>query len=265
MVDDQQRDALHFGRRREAQHRLALAVRAEPLERPALVGDLALRVEHLQQPFVALRFGVGPLLRFLDDLPRVVGRAHGYHEGRAPAGDRDARRSTVPPSCRAMLDVYSYSSASTSEPRTADSAGQIAATNAAPRIVGTSASAVPNGKLIIEPHAGDVVLHDLQDVVQIERAEREAEDQPERADAERLDPDRAPDLPVQTADRLQHAELAAPVGDRHRQRVDDAENRDQHGDGDLHRRQAEPLIGDLAGCSSCSSSLVSTNTCRCPA
>src|SRR5207249_3218001 len=40
---------------------------------------------------------------------------------------------------------HSYSSASTSDPRTADSAGQIAATNAAPRIVGTSPSATRTG------------------------------------------------------------------------------------------------------------------------
>ncbi len=40
---------------------------------------------------------------------------------------------------------YSYSSASTSEPRTADSAGQMAATNADARIVGTSAATTDVG------------------------------------------------------------------------------------------------------------------------
>ena len=48
---------------------------------------------------------------------------------------------------------------------------------------------------------------------------------------ERLHPDGAADLAAQAADGLQHAELAPPVGDRHGQRVDDAEDRDQHGDG----------------------------------
>jgi hypothetical protein len=43
------------------------------------------------------------------------------------------------------LPGYSYSSASTSDPCTADSAGQIAATNAAPRIVGTIANTVAIG------------------------------------------------------------------------------------------------------------------------
>ena len=104
---------------------------------------------------------------------------------------------------------------------------------------------MPIGNVVVEPHAGDVVLHDLQDVIEIDRAEREAEHQAERADAERLDPDRPPDLAAQSADRLQHAELAPPIGDRHGQRVHDAEDRDEHGDGDLHRRQAEPLVGDL--------------------
>ena len=41
---------------------------------------------------------------------------------------------------------YSYSSASTRDPRTADSAGQMAATNAAPNMMGTSAIAVVTGK-----------------------------------------------------------------------------------------------------------------------
>ena len=48
-----------------------------------------------------------------------------------------------------------------------------------------------------------------------------------------LDPDRPPDLSVHAADGLQHAELAAAIGDRYRQRIDDAQNRDQHGDGDV--------------------------------
>ena len=101
------------------------------------------------------------------------------------------------------------------------------------------------GKRVLKPHACNVLVNDLQDVVEIDRAQPEAQHEPEQADAERLDPDRAPDLPAQAADRLQDAELAPAVGDRHRQRVDDAQDRHQHGDGNLHRREAEPLVGDL--------------------
>ena len=43
-------------------------------------------------------------------------------------------------------------------------------------------------------------------------------------------------------DRLQDAQLAAPVHDRHRQRVHDPENRDQHGHRDLRVRQRQPLV-----------------------
>src|SRR5262249_56945066 len=75
VIDDEQRDTFHFGRRREPQHGLAAAVRSEPFERPPLVAHLALRVEHLQQSFIALRLRVGPLLRLLHYLPRAVRRA----------------------------------------------------------------------------------------------------------------------------------------------------------------------------------------------
>src|SRR5262249_60963359 len=51
-------------------------------------------------------------------------------------------------------------------------------------------------------------------------------------------------LRVQPADRLQHAQLATAIGDRHGQRVDDAEDRDEHRHGNLDRGEAEPLIGD---------------------
>ena len=96
MVDDEQRDAFHLGGRREPQHRLALAVRAEPLERPSLVDDLALGVEHLQQAFVALRRGVGPLLRFVDDLARVVGGAQNRARGTHKHDDADRAEEDAP-------------------------------------------------------------------------------------------------------------------------------------------------------------------------
>ena len=40
------------------------------------------------------------------------------------------------------------------------------------------------------------------------------------------------------------SELASTIRDRNRERIHDAENGDQHRDGDLHRRQRKPLIGD---------------------
>src|SRR5205823_11106838 len=49
IFDDEQRHALDFRGRREPQHRFAVAMRAEALEGPALVRDLPLRVEYLQQ------------------------------------------------------------------------------------------------------------------------------------------------------------------------------------------------------------------------
>ena len=52
MIDHEQRDAFHLGRRCESEHRLAVAMRSKTLERPALVGHRALRVERLQQAVV---------------------------------------------------------------------------------------------------------------------------------------------------------------------------------------------------------------------
>src|SRR5262249_7586018 len=99
-------------------------------------------------------------------------------------------------------------------------------------------------KLVGEPHASDVLLDDLQKIKQTDRTEDESERQTDAADAQRLEPDRSPDLSVQAADGLKHTQLASSVGDRHRERVDDAEDRHEHGDRDLDRRQAEPLARD---------------------
>ena len=71
MVHDEQRHALDLGRREEPKNGLAAPVRSEPHEQPSLVGDLPFAVEHLQKPFVSLRFRFGPMLRFLDNLSRV--------------------------------------------------------------------------------------------------------------------------------------------------------------------------------------------------
>src|SRR5581483_8665152 len=71
-----------------AQHGLALAVGSQAFETPSLVGDLALRVEDLEEPFVALRGGVRALLRFVDDLPCVL---RGHTRERQPQHERALR------------------------------------------------------------------------------------------------------------------------------------------------------------------------------
>ncbi len=72
-VDDEQRDALHLGGLDEGEHRLAAAVGAQAVVDPALVRDLALRVDHLQQALVVLRVRLRALLRLLHDLAGVLG------------------------------------------------------------------------------------------------------------------------------------------------------------------------------------------------
>ena len=142
MIDNQQGDAFHFRRRGESQHGLAAAMRSQPLEGPALVGDFAFRVDNLQQSFVSLRRGVGTALRFLDDLA-ASSAAPAYPSQETAVADDEAAALTT--DRRRWRRGYSYSSASTSEPRTADSAGQSAARNAAASITGMTASATPIG------------------------------------------------------------------------------------------------------------------------
>ena len=72
MVDHEQRHAFDLRRRTEPQHRLAGAVAAQPIDVPALVADFALRIEHLEQAFVSLRFRIGPLLGLLDNLTGIL-------------------------------------------------------------------------------------------------------------------------------------------------------------------------------------------------
>src|SRR5947208_17168203 len=54
-------------------------------------------------------------------------------------------------------------------------------------------------EMVIEPKAGDVATHDLQKVEKIHGAERAAYDNADTCDAQRLDPDRSPNLAVQPA------------------------------------------------------------------
>ena len=164
MVHDQQRHALDLGRRREPDDRLALAVRAEALVRPALLGDLAAGVE---------RSAAGPRSAATSTVVRLCAsstmvralvvpapsRTAGLARARAATDARQRQRDSATRCGDAC--AYSYSSASTSDPRTADSAGQSAATNAAPEMIGTSAEHGRQRKLVVEPHAGDVAMHDL--------------------------------------------------------------------------------------------------------
>jgi hypothetical protein len=55
MIDHEQRNALHFGGRREAKHRLAVSVRSDPLEVPPFLRNVALVVDYLERAFVSLR------------------------------------------------------------------------------------------------------------------------------------------------------------------------------------------------------------------
>jgi hypothetical protein len=151
MVDDEQRDALHLGRRGEAQHRLALAVRAEALDRPALVADLALGVEHLQQPFVALRFRIGPLLGFVDNLRALSARRHCREQRelqgsrlRSNEGPHDPFHPTFALRLRAFCDLFIFQRLHQRAVQR-DSAGQIGRNERRARIVGTSARRRPIG------------------------------------------------------------------------------------------------------------------------
>ena len=99
-----------------------------------------------------------------------------------------------------------------------------------------------NRILIIQSNAGDVATGNLEGVEQVDGAERKPERQPQKSDGERFDPHGAPDLLPYGSDGLKNAQLATPVCDRHRQRIDDSENRHQDRHGDLHISQAEPLV-----------------------
>ena len=105
MVDDQQGDALDLGGRGEAQDRFAVAVRADPIVGPPLVADLPLRVEHLEHALVALGLGVRAVLRFLDDVPGVVGGARNRRRTAEPrqhdSTDQQAAHGT---SCSVFAD-----------------------------------------------------------------------------------------------------------------------------------------------------------------
>src|SRR6266498_4693816 len=63
-------------------------------------------------------------------------------------------------------------------------------------------------KLVVQPHAGDILTDDLQRVVKIDRTERIAECEAERRGAEGFHPNRPSNLIVGPPDSTQHAELS---------------------------------------------------------
>src|ERR1039458_8606348 len=80
MIDDQQRHALHLGRRRESQNSLTSSIRPDALEHPALQTNLVARSNHLKRPLILLRFGQPPLLRLRNNLPGILGLSHDRDE-----------------------------------------------------------------------------------------------------------------------------------------------------------------------------------------
>ena len=118
-----------------------------------------------------------------------------------------------------------------------------AATNAVAEHDGNELEHGGDRELIVQPHPDDVSLHDLEDVIQIDRPECASEDESDDCHAERFELDRLPDLPTHGADGAKHPELPSSVGNRHRQRVDDAKYSHEHGDRYLQIHQTEPLVG----------------------
>ena len=145
MIEDQQRDALDLGGRRETEHRFAVAVRAQPLVLPPLVADLPAPVDHLERALVALGLGLCTTLRLTHDLAGVLGPGRVAAQARNNQSFRQLRQPFRAGKCELSSLPHSYSSAATSEPRTAASPGQSAATNAAARIVGKISAAIWNG------------------------------------------------------------------------------------------------------------------------
>ncbi len=225
VIDDQQADAFHFGGHGEPQHAFAVAEGADAVEHPAFRGDAAAAADHFQRAFVVLRLGALAALDFFHDLTRVL-----------RGSERRCQQ-------EAGEESYSYSRASTSEPRTALSAGPSAARNAAPRITGANARAVANRVGVTDVDAHQIAPRNLDGVVKFDGSEQQAQRESDESDGGRLHPYGVADLLAQSADGLQHAELAPAVGDRNRKGVHDAQHRDQYGHGDLHVGESEPLIG----------------------
>ena len=131
----------------------------------------------------------------------------------------------------------------TCEPRTPPATAQ--KTGPRTRIVGSSTSAIPTGNLY-----GRYIPERSRPVICSRKYRLAAPNstpkrQPDDADRHGLHPDSLPDLPAESADCAQHPQLALSIDDRDGQRVDDAEDRDEHGDEHLAVRELQPLIGQL--------------------
>ena len=72
MIHDQQRHAFHFRGRGETQDGFARSRRSDALEHPVLDAGLVRWTDHFERAFVFERFGSSTVLRFGDDLPRVL-------------------------------------------------------------------------------------------------------------------------------------------------------------------------------------------------
>ena len=151
---------------------LLLPVRPQPREESIACRRPCPCVEHLQQPFVALRLRLGSPLRLLDDLPRVVLR----DDRQRASANSDAASATAPRSTLAdrRWPIIHIPAPPRATPRTADSAGQSAEKNAAARIVGSSISAMLNGKPVRQTHARQIASRNLQHVIQIGGAKQQA-------------------------------------------------------------------------------------------
>ena len=95
MVDHQERDPFDFRRRREPDHRLAVAIGADPLEYPALLAGLAAGDKGLQETFVSFRSRGPSFLRLGDYLARIVS---GIRSGLKARPDAHQHRHTHQPS-----------------------------------------------------------------------------------------------------------------------------------------------------------------------
>ena len=205
---------------------------------PALLGHFVLAVDHLQGAFVALRHGDRTLLRFLHDCSRVLCERSSGHSQIQETNHQEIASSE---NCTPVLLI---SSASTSEPRTAASAGPIAATNAATRITGTRAKPSVSERVVqIDPT--QVAAYHPQRVIDVQHAQCDSENQADRANAQSFEPDRAANLPAQSADGLKNAKFPASIGNGNCQRIDDSQHRDQNGNKDLNARHRKPLVYKL--------------------
>src|SRR5262245_37857239 len=90
------------------------------------------------------------------------------------------------------------------------------------------------------------MLNRLQLVIESDGPGGDAERETDDPDGRCLHPYGAADLVAQSTHGAQHAQFAPAVGNGDCERIDDAENGDQHGDDHLYVGEAEPLVHDLA-------------------